>query len=535
MADPVTPTLPSSRPGRMSTKINPTPSHTPNGTRRRHKHPTFTTARSYPESHSSAISQTVPDANLQRSQRRSKVEAISKLDRAAVLLAQPPSAPVTATATSFLPPPPLAAGPSVLRNPLHRPVVPNPPFSLDSVRTQAPRRPAPRTQPRLFGLQECPTFYPTEAEFADPMAYIGALPPSARDAGICKIVPPEGWKMPFSLDSDTFKFRTRLQRLNSLEAASRATMNLVEQLTMFHLQQGDPAVEIPIIDRERLNLWKLRKEVNKAGGHHVIDRNAAWGEICAALGIAPEHRTEVRKAFVSIILPFDTFVTRVRTNTVSPRTSSARPPSRMSAGFASPRAQSDPTRHSPILEPRTPHAGSEPPLGAPLELGPKRRIPGFSTPDGAESESDLSDEMSATGPARASSSASSALSTPGPGVPYQKGEVCEVCHGGHSPDKMLLCDTCDRGKCDCDKWPRVSSSFAGLPQIVDRVHDVCDEGGCSLADRCQIGVQHAHAQASTHTASILHWQQSLNTNGSVPPASSDQATTTASKKAKTTP
>jgi hypothetical protein len=29
---------------------------------------------------------------------------------------------------------------------------------------------------------------------------------------------------------------------------------------------------------------------------------------------------------------------------------------------------------------------------------------------------------------------------------YQKGEVCEICGGGHAADKILLCDGCDRGE-----------------------------------------------------------------------------------------
>ena len=94
------------------------------------------------------------------------------------------------------------------------------------------------------------------------MSYIDSLGPIAKPYGICKIVPPEGWRMPFSLETDTFRFKTRLQRLNSLEAASRAKVNFLEQLTMYHLQQGDSRVTIPVIDRKPIDLWQLRKEVN---------------------------------------------------------------------------------------------------------------------------------------------------------------------------------------------------------------------------------------------------------------------------------
>ena len=76
-------------------------------------------------------------------------------------------------------------------------------LDLSTVKTYTPRllEEAP-SDPRPFGLTDCPEFYPTVEEFKDPMAYIKSISPKAKDYGICKIVPPQGWKMPFVTDTE---------------------------------------------------------------------------------------------------------------------------------------------------------------------------------------------------------------------------------------------------------------------------------------------------------------------------------------------
>lgn len=80
------------------------------------------------------------------------------------------------------------------------------PFHLDGVRLPPTHMPQEKARsvpvaPNVFGLPEAPTYYPTIQEFADPLAYIQSIRPEAEQVGICKIVPPEGWNPPFSLDT----------------------------------------------------------------------------------------------------------------------------------------------------------------------------------------------------------------------------------------------------------------------------------------------------------------------------------------------
>jgi [histone H3]-trimethyl-L-lysine4 demethylase len=61
-----------------------------------------------------------------------------------------------------------------------------------------------------------------------------------------------------------------LQRLNSIEASSRAKINFLEALFRFHSQQGNGRITVPSVNHKSLDLWLLRKEVQKLGGYDTV-------------------------------------------------------------------------------------------------------------------------------------------------------------------------------------------------------------------------------------------------------------------------
>jgi histone demethylase JARID1 len=88
-------------------------------------------------------------------------------------------------------------------------------LDLSSVPMPIPGRAQPvRQSPRLFGLEEAPSFYPTAKQFSDPMAYISSISSEAEKYGICKIIPPDEWKMPFVTNT---KVRVRFFRPTSYQ------------------------------------------------------------------------------------------------------------------------------------------------------------------------------------------------------------------------------------------------------------------------------------------------------------------------------
>lgn len=181
-----------------------------------------------------------------------------------------------------------------------------------------PRPMAPRTKPRLFGLEEAPTFYPTWDEFNDPLKYIEwtARPDGGNGVayGIAKIVPPPGWHMDFSVDQSTFRFRTRVQRLNELSAERRVAQNYTEQLEQFHVQQGHGRVYIPQLCHRSVDLYALKHAVNIHGPH-------AWDRVARLLGYdveeVPKCINVLESAYTRLVEPFETFLSHTRVGDAS--------------------------------------------------------------------------------------------------------------------------------------------------------------------------------------------------------------------------
>lgn len=96
-----------------------------------------------------------------------------------------------------------------------KPTLPEAPeIDLSSVKLPTRQVDPPRPVPRPFEIEDCPAFYPTMEEFNDPMAYVKSIADRARPYGICKVVPPEGWRMPFVIDTKVGSLSRSIIRLH---------------------------------------------------------------------------------------------------------------------------------------------------------------------------------------------------------------------------------------------------------------------------------------------------------------------------------
>ncbi|KAL6722178.1 hypothetical protein ACLMJK_001285 [Lecanora helva] len=167
-----------------------------------------------------------------------------------------------------------------------------------------------RTRPH--GLQEAPTFRPTEEEFRDPMEYIRKIRSEGEKYGVCKIIPPDSWDPSFAINTERFFFKTRRQELNSVEGGTRTNINYLDQLAKFHKQHGMNLNRFPSVDKRPLDLYKLKKAVAQRGGFEKVCKLKKWAEIGRDLGysgkIMSSLSTSLKNSYQRWLHPYEEYL-----------------------------------------------------------------------------------------------------------------------------------------------------------------------------------------------------------------------------------
>jgi histone demethylase JARID1 len=204
-------------------------------------------------------------------------------------------------------------------------------------------KPEPK-QSRPHGLQEAPTFRPTEEEFRNgPIDYIRSIEVEGRKYGIVKIVPPDGWNPDFAIDTEVgspgrkgwwltcaafsfpnkeagtqpgrrrYDLRLRPFQIFTDKAGTRANLNYLDALAKFHkIRSGANLNRFPSVDKRPLDLYKLKKFVEDKGGFDNVCRGKRWAEIGRDLGysgkIMSSLSTSLKNSYQKWLQPYEDYL-----------------------------------------------------------------------------------------------------------------------------------------------------------------------------------------------------------------------------------
>ncbi|CDH15710.1 related to Histone demethylase JHD2 [Zygosaccharomyces bailii ISA1307] len=84
-------------------------------------------------------------------------------------------------------------------------------------------------------MQHVPVISPSEEEFANPIDYLSQprIQRLGHLYGMVKLIPPQSFKPPFSINKESFKFHVRVQNLSELNILNRSRLFFMKQLNNF--------------------------------------------------------------------------------------------------------------------------------------------------------------------------------------------------------------------------------------------------------------------------------------------------------------
>ena len=104
-----------------------------------------------------------------------------------------------------------------------------------------------------------------------------------------QVVPPAGWAPPFAIDSQQFRFRTRIQSVNELQHTVDHAAALESFNRDYHgwlRSQGKPVKRPPQLAGEELDLAKLHRIVTRRGGYDRVCEKRLWKEVARIMQVS---------------------------------------------------------------------------------------------------------------------------------------------------------------------------------------------------------------------------------------------------------
>ncbi|KAI6233876.1 JmjC domain-containing protein [Aphelenchoides fujianensis] len=136
-------------------------------------------------------------------------------------------------------------------------------------------------------------FRPTEAEFADPIAYVESIKAEAEKYGVVKVVPPPSFRPPRASNRCTASMRLCRDRIF-----------FVHELKAFWKNAGRD-FKWSYIGNTYIDFVSLRDMVREAGGVEEVSNQRKWADFTAALGFDRSEARKIKEQYTKWIEPFE--------------------------------------------------------------------------------------------------------------------------------------------------------------------------------------------------------------------------------------
>lgn len=155
-------------------------------------------------------------------------------------------------------------------------------------------------------ILNAPSFWPTQDEFSNPIAYFEKIFQYASKFGICKIVPPTEFIPPCNGDdSITFEvFDQYISRMFNRWGLAARKMSAIKASAQ---AQGVEYNRNIMFDNVELNIPKLYQIVKKYGGFENVYNGNKFGKVAEALKLnkSPKTARRLERIYAKYILPFE--------------------------------------------------------------------------------------------------------------------------------------------------------------------------------------------------------------------------------------
>ncbi|XP_077982558.1 uncharacterized protein LOC144437489 [Glandiceps talaboti] len=156
-------------------------------------------------------------------------------------------------------------------------------------------------------IYNAPVFQPTAEEWQDPIAYIQQITPKAQPFGMCKVIPPQGWRPECKLN-DEMRFTTQIQYVHKMQKRWGPNVQQLQCIKKHLAEQGVELTTSPQIGGCELDLVRFSHTMAQYGGLQNVPDKKRWNKVADNLRIpkaAHDRLTKLDSVYCKFLLSYD--------------------------------------------------------------------------------------------------------------------------------------------------------------------------------------------------------------------------------------